>query len=175
MRSLLHRLDTFFTVQIQAWPRWLRPVMKTASFVGYSYVTLGVIATGYMVVGWGVGDLRYAYAGGVIFITHGIGSLMKLTVGRQRPTTYTTKRWHLKTHSFPSGHALGSAAAYGTVALVASSHGLLGAMGALFLAVLVILIGVSRIYLGAHYPSDVAVGWLLGAAGAFIAASFLLS
>ncbi|MDX2776027.1 phosphatase PAP2 family protein [Streptomyces caniscabiei] len=175
MRSLLHRFDAYVTAQVQGWPHRLRPCMKIASFIGYPYVTLGVIATGFLVVGWSAGDFRYACAGGAIFITHGIGSFLKLTVGRQRPATYLPKRWHVKTHSFPSGHALGSTAAYGTIALILSNYGLLGMTGAVFLAVLVGVIGVSRIYLGAHYPSDVVAGWLFGGAGACIAASFLLS
>lgn len=173
MRSLLHRFDAYFTVQIQAWPHWLRPVMRLASFLGYPYITLGVVAAGLLVVGWVMGDIRYGYAGGIIFATHGVGSLLKLIIGRRRPATYLPRRWHLKTHSFPSGHALGSAAAYGTVALLLNEVGSGGSLAALFLVGMIIVIGFSRVYLGAHYPSDVMAGWLLGAAGACIAASFL--
>lgn len=169
MRSLLHRFDAYFTVQIQAWPHWLRPVMRLASFLGYPYITLGVVATGLLVVGWVMGDIRYGYAGGIIFVTHGVGSLLKLIIGRRRPATYLPRRWHLKTHSFPSGHALGSAAAYGTVALMIGGHGLFEAVCSLLLIALIIIIGLSRIYLGAHYPSDVVAGWVLGCTGALLA------
>jgi undecaprenyl-diphosphatase len=66
----------------------------------------------------------------------------------------------MKTHSFPSGHACGSAVAYGAIAAVTGSPVI-----AIVVTVLVLLIGISRIYLGAHYPSDVVAGWLIGILG----------
>lgn len=173
MRSWLHRFDTSISRRVQAWPGWLRPGMKVASFLGQPYITLGIIAVGFLVLGWVTGVMGWAYVSAVIFLTHGVGSLVKLIVGRPRPETYVSKRWRLKTHSFPSGHSFGSAAAYGTLALLLSQFGVGGSVAALILLALVIFTGLSRVYLGAHYPSDVVAGWLLGAAGAFIAASFL--
>ncbi|WP_293378168.1 phosphatase PAP2 family protein [Phenylobacterium sp.] len=68
--------------------------------------------------------------------------------------------------SFPSGHAMISAAVYLTLAaMLAESHRrasgrayIMAAAGAL-----VVLIGSSRVYLGVHWPSDVLAGWCLGA------------
>ena len=173
MRSWLHQFDTSLSRHIQVWPEWLSPCMKAASFLGQPYVTLGVVAVGCMFIGWMTGVAGWLYASATIFLTHGIGSLVKLIVGRPRPATYVPKRWRPKTHSFPSGHSFGSAAGYGTVALLLSQVGIGGSVVALFLGILIIVIGFSRVYLGAHYPTDVIAGWLLGAAGAFIAASFL--
>jgi undecaprenyl-diphosphatase len=70
-------------------------------------------------------------------------------------------------YSFPSGHSLLSAVTYGLVALVVWRSRLpTGVRRAVVVAlvVLVFLIGLSRIALGAHYPSDVLAGWLAGAA-----------
>jgi undecaprenyl-diphosphatase len=175
MRSSLHWFDTYFTGRIQAWPRQLRPMMKLASFLGYPYITLGVVAIGFLIVGWVLSDIRYGYAGGIIFATHGVGSFLKLITGRQRPATYLPKRWHLKTYSFPSGHALGSATAYGTLALILGAYGLFGVTCSLLLVGLIILIGLSRIYLGAHYPSDVVAGWVLGCTGVALATVIIQS
>ena len=59
--------------------------------------------------------------------------------------------------SFPSAHAADTAAAAAVSIWAAPSAAPLG------LAV-VALVGVSRVYLGVHYPSDVVAGWVLGAA-----------
>jgi undecaprenyl-diphosphatase len=66
--------------------------------------------------------------------------------------------------SFPSGHSATSAALFGVLALVAARHlegGARRAAAALGVA-LIAAVGVSRILLGAHYPTDVLAGWLTG-------------
>ncbi len=69
-------------------------------------------------------------------------------------------------YSFPSGHAMNSIVAYGIVALVVMRHERLPrwlrAMASFGLGMLVAAIGISRVYLGVHFPSDVLGGWLLG-------------
>lgn len=73
--------------------------------------------------------------------------------------------------SFPSGHAMLSAAFYLTLgALVARLHPRPRVKGyVLAMALLITLIvGVSRVYLGVHWPSDVLAGWTLGAVWALI-------
>jgi undecaprenyl-diphosphatase len=74
-------------------------------------------------------------------------------------------------YSYPSGHALSSAAIYLTAGLLvgrelSSKPKRWIVMG--FAMVLVVLIGLTRVYLGVHYPSDVAAGLLLGMAWAFL-------
>jgi undecaprenyl-diphosphatase len=71
--------------------------------------------------------------------------------------------------SFPSGHAMVSAAVYLTLALMLS-EGVKGWPARLalvgFTSTMVLLIGCSRIYLGVHWPSDVLAGWCFGTAWA---------
>ena len=65
--------------------------------------------------------------------------------------------------SFPSGHAIGSLCLYGTIAwLVATRYENAAAKAgiAIFAAVLIFLIGTSRVYIGIHYPTDVLAGWI---------------
>jgi undecaprenyl-diphosphatase len=66
--------------------------------------------------------------------------------------------------SFPSGHSLGSTVAYGVLLLVFLPIIPRRLRGRVIVAVatVVVAIGVSRIALGVHYPSDVLGGWLLG-------------
>lgn len=73
------------------------------------------------------------------------------------------------THSFPSGHAMMSAVVYLTLAsLIArlTDRRRLKLYAMSVAVVLTILIGVSRVYLGVHWPSDVLAGWMIGASWA---------
>ncbi|MFR9779805.1 phosphatase PAP2 family protein [Micromonospora sp. MS34] len=102
-------------------------------------------------------------------IVTGVGGLildpsLKALVGRLRPVVDVPIS-HAPGNSFPSGHALGSIVAYGALLLV-----FLPAMrprwrkpAIAIVAVLVFLIGLTRIALGVHFVSDVLGGWLLGA------------
>jgi undecaprenyl-diphosphatase len=99
--------------------------------------------------------------GGMLFT-----ETMKSAVARPRPP------WeHLVVaggFSFPSGHSLNSSAVYGLLALVAWRAGRLPAPVRRLAAVaglgLPLAVGLSRIALGVHYPSDALGGWLGGAA-----------
>ena len=62
-------------------------------------------------------------------------------------------------YSFPSGHSSSAVAAYGSLAAHEKKKKLLWVLA----AVLPLLVGFSRVYMGAHYPTDVLCGWLLGA------------
>ena len=111
-------------------------------------------------------NFRLALSGAIIWLTLGIGFLIKLLIGRARPLTEYAANLRVDTFSFPSGHTSGATIAYGLLAYLAWQ--LLpqpfGYIVAAMFGILIIAIGVSRIYLGAHFPSDVIAGWLLGAA-----------
>jgi undecaprenyl-diphosphatase len=75
------------------------------------------------------------------------------------------------TSSFPSGHSTMAAAVYLTLGLVASRFVSRRRLKALFLASAVLItgaVGVSRVYLGVHWPTDVLAGWAIGAAWALL-------
>ena len=73
--------------------------------------------------------------------------------------------------SFPSGHAMISAAILLTIgAMLAETQTRTGPRAAImaFFGFLVLLIGVSRLYLGVHWPTDVLAGWCFGAVWALV-------
>jgi len=79
--------------------------------------------------------------------------------------------------SFPSGHSMLSATVYLTLAAVIASLEPRRAAKALVFATAVLVmvaVGISRIYLGVHWPSDVLAGWCAGAGLALVAWSVLL-
>lgn len=91
---------------------------------------------------------------------------LKLVFHRPRPELAFVQ---LDTYSFPSGHAAGSAAIYGALAYL-STRRLTGAgrvVPAILAVILVAAVGFSRLYLGAHYLSDVLAGLSLGASWLF--------
>jgi membrane-associated phospholipid phosphatase len=103
-----------------------------------------------------------AAAGGAI-----IDYLLKSTIHRSRPE-YAAAFLHGSSYSFPSGHAMGSIIGYGFLAyalvIVGQRRDWQRAMIFSFAALLTLLIGVSRLYIGVHYPSDVVGGWAAGLA-----------
>lgn len=97
-----------------------------------------------------------------------LSSLLKYTIDRPRPDLVPHGNL-IYTSSFPSGHSMMSAVVYLTLAALVTRLIERKRLKGYALAVamtLTLLIGVSRIYLGVHWPSDVLAGWAAGAAWA---------
>ena len=97
-----------------------------------------------------------------------LNNVLKAAFVRPRPELFT---WgtHVRTTSFPSGHAMSAAAIYGTVAFLAARLAQQRRTRiAIYVvaAVIIVVVAASRVYLGVHYPTDVAAGLLVGFAWA---------
>jgi undecaprenyl-diphosphatase len=118
---------------------------------------------------WSVYFLVLGTLGGQV-----LNRLLKAYFERPRPNVQLWEQ-QVDSFSFPSGHAMSSFVAFGIVAyLVANavSTRALERFVWITAAVLITLVGVSRMYLGVHYPSDVLAGFLAGLAWIlFVAAS----
>jgi undecaprenyl-diphosphatase len=87
-----------------------------------------------------------------------VNSLIKLVFDAPRPELF---EFVIETtgSSFPSGHAAGAMALYGAIALISPSR-----LVQLACALMILGTGLSRIWLGAHWPTDVIGGWAVGLA-----------
>jgi undecaprenyl-diphosphatase len=100
------------------------------------------------------------------------GDVVKRTIPRARPSVHTDTRWggprfSTKFHSFPSGHVGASTAFFGVLIIARRRVGLA-------CLPIPILIGFSRMYIGAHYLSDVVCAGVLGILCALIVARLML-
>jgi len=130
-------------------------VMLAASAIGGT--TARIILAGMACLGLSLRDRRralwllLAVVGGTL-----LNLALKQVFAAPRPDLLP----HLdivNSYSFPSGHAAGNMIFFGALALLAGGRSAYGAAAAL-----IALIGVSRVWLGVHWPSDVLAGWIEG-------------
>lgn len=155
-------------VNLPIGPKWISEFMNDITTLGGGYI-IGIITI--FVIGYLILQKRFDALFIVLAATIG-GTLivfgLKDLYGRERPDLIF--RLHeTNSLSFPSGHSMMSAVVYLTQAAIIARFQrnikirfyILSA--ALFLT---FIIGVSRVYLGVHYPTDVIAGWTIGLAWA---------
>jgi undecaprenyl-diphosphatase len=147
IREAIHR---------EAAPAWTF-VMETFTFVGAPRVCFPLIAI--------LGALAWrTHRSAVIRMSIVMAGAFVLEVGlklafhRARPAAFFGFH-EPESYSFPSGHALYAACLYGCLASLATWRRVVVWSAA---GLMIGLIGLSRIYLGVHYPSDVLAGWSIG-------------
>lgn len=144
---------------------WLTTAMSTVTQLGSSAVLITLV----VMVGLIVWRVTGNWTPLIILVTGVVGAVLlsdvvKPLVGRNRPALLGA--WHADGYAFPSGHATQSVVGYGGLAYLAAgwfrTWSAKVAVWTLALA-LVLLIGVSRVYLGFHWTTDVLGGYALGA------------
>jgi undecaprenyl-diphosphatase len=149
-------------------PPWFEEAVRDVTSLGSSVMVVLITA---IVVGFlALSGARHA----ALLIVGSVGSgmllvsVLKEIIGRTRPDLVEHSA-RVFTQSFPSGHATLSAITYLTLgALIArvQTRRSLKVYSLTTAMTLTVLVGISRVYLGLHWPTDVIAGWSLGAAWA---------
>lgn len=148
---------------------FLFQVLSNLSAFGEQFLLVAVIGFLY----WGLNKEFGMYLGANVLVANVWGPMIKNAVLRLRPyfvPGYDVKLLRLvdknadamdvaaQGYSFPSGHSANAAVVYGSLAAHEKKRRLLWALA----IVLPLLVGFSRVFTGAHFPTDVFCGWLLG-------------
>jgi undecaprenyl-diphosphatase len=151
-------------------PRWVEEVGR--DFTALGGVAVIALLTAAVVAFFWLSSMHRAAAYvavaalGALIISTGLKEIFD----RPRPNLVPHGS-HVYLSSFPSGHSTIAAAAYLTLGLVASQFVVKKRLKALFIGVAMFVtaaVGVSRVYLGVHWPSDVLAGWAVGLSWALV-------
>jgi membrane-associated phospholipid phosphatase len=141
---------------IQGWGLWLLPAMGIFSFLGQNAFYLLFLTVLY----WSINARTGLRLGLILMASSGLNYLFKLGLRSPRPYWYDGRIIALSaegTFGVPSGHAQNAVILWGFGAHTAKKKW--AWLGAVFL---ILFIGLSRLYLGVHFPHDVVLGWLIG-------------
>jgi undecaprenyl-diphosphatase len=147
-------------------PSYLTKVMILVSFFGDGFYPLILfLAFGLLLIKRGY--KRETYFSFLIWLGPILSWSLKLLIARPRPQEFLVSSYSLPSDSgFPSGHAVFFVVFFGLVTLYALVLPKLSALLKVVLigvsVSLVLLIGISRVSLGVHWPVDVFAGYLLG-------------
>lgn len=136
--------------------------------VGRFFTALGeptiLIAASVVAAAWlwiaGHRQLPFVFVA-ITMVGRGASELQKYWIARARPDLEA----HLvvvKTSSFPSGHATSAMIFYLTIALILTQETRWRGVAVGFALLVAFLVGISRVMLGVHWPSDVIGGWAFG-------------
>jgi undecaprenyl-diphosphatase len=162
----MERFDAWLTAVIASHDtRWGRAIMHGVSVLGPPVVYVAIVL-GAAFWAWRRDWMRAATvlacgAGGVV-----LNNILKTVFHRGRPEPALALLHH-PSWSFPSGHAMDAMTTYGVLAVLALESMHFGRRRTVLgrgAAAVIALVGLSRVYLGVHYLTDVVSGWLAGGA-----------
>ena len=163
MHEYVSRFDRVAAELIRRLPNGLKPVMELATLIGQPIIVLSIAAI-VAVTALFKGRPRIFVAECIGVVMFLVNTIIKYSVHRARPDTLYAHDMRIKSYSFPSGHAFAAMFFYGLLAYLAFKYlpNPWNLIVPALLAGLILMVGISRVFLGAHFPSDVVAGWLFG-------------
>jgi len=165
MMSTMSMMDAEFSIILALQEQdWAIPIMKFASFLGSLEFML--LSMPFLFWCW---DAKQGFRVGLMLVTsHGLNAALKIALHSPRPYWIDPdiRAWSTQpSFGMPSGHAQNAVSIWGLTA-----HFIHKPWAYILAAGACLLIGLSRAYLGVHFPSDVIAGWAIGALllGSFI-------
>jgi membrane-associated phospholipid phosphatase len=156
METILN-IGITWNIFLQNLGSWLKTPMELFSFLGNEYFFLLLLPTLYWCIEANTG-LKVAI---ILLLSNSVNESLKMIFHGPRPYWVNTEviRYAEET-SFgaPSGHAQNTIGIWGMLAVRLRKW-----WGWLIAILVILLVGISRLYLGVHFPHDVFLGWLIGA------------
>jgi undecaprenyl-diphosphatase len=145
-------------------PPWFEEMMRDLTALGGTAVLTLLTVTALLYLGmarhWRLAWLLLIVAVGSFVLN------MLLKAGFDRPRPDLVPQGMVVYHaSFPSGHAMTAASIYLTLGALVARIQIRRSQAALVMVtamIVTVLVGISRIYLAVHWPSDVLAGWIVG-------------
>ena len=166
MKKTVRGIDERVSRLVARLPIVWKPFFTPITVAGNPEITFSISGV-LILLGVMLESTEILYFGVIALLTLSIGTATKLSFRRNRPDTQYVSDMKLKSYSFPSGHSVGSMIIYGGFGWLSiqTIGGIFGITAAALLFAFSLVIGVSRVYLGAHYASDVVGGWTIGLIG----------
>jgi membrane-associated phospholipid phosphatase len=150
----LFLFDTFWTEAFRSLMPWAELFFRVVTELGSDYFYMALIAIGFWVI-----DRRASTLTAFVLITSVVSNYwLKIIFKNPRPpSTNWLPGADASNYSLPSGHAQNSTTLWGWLGIKIKTWWM-----SVLSAVLIVLIGLSRIYIGVHWLGDIILGWAVG-------------
>lgn len=152
----LYQLEILWISFIQSLGSWLQEPMRMFSLLGQEEFYMLVMP----ILFWSIDSKLGLRVAAMLLLSNSLNTIFKVSLHAPRPYWYDSRIETFsveKSFGAPSGHAQHAASIWGLIAASTEQTS-----GKVLFILLIFFIGLSRIYLGVHFISDVLLGWAIG-------------
>lgn len=160
----LSQFDQSIRLLVFSWqPSWWTSFVKVGTQLFNSRQVMIILVVAVVALGFTASYRDASFIAATTIFGVIVNTIIKMVVRRPRPSDHVLM--HYPSWSFPSGHSIAAMIVCGCLIIILWRHLTPGAGSIILtglLSLVILFIGYSRIYVSAHYPSDVLGGWSLG-------------